>query len=1334
MNQKIKWLNQKITLMLTAAMLLTMLNPMFPAKASDEVKYIINGDMEQGAWGADNCVPVTETNPLYVHSGLKSMKISGNSGYVVSNVSVDSKNLDFANKNYYLTMWAKADSFDGHAYFQAYPICHKDENTGWYGEVALIGSGAMYSSGGVQNVQLSNTGWIRYAQPIKLRAGITAGFAIRFFVRGSGTVWIDDIEITEVPDTLVKNGGMELGAWGGDNCVPQIETRPDYVHSGVYSMKMEAADDGYAAATVSQNVGDLDFANKSYCLSVWAKADSFDGYAYFQAPPVWHADEFNGWYGEIAVIGAGSRFRSDEMEAVQLNSTGWVRYCEPIRLRDVVSGDFNMRLFVRGTGAIWIDDIDIIEMPYQAGDNLLSNGGFESGIWASEGSNGAAASASTDAHEGLRSLRLDGTSNLRSEVYSYQGMSAFDSNKRYSLSLWMKTENVAAEGARVMALQYDETNGAKWFKSFNAELIFTASGTTQWTKYTAELTDFPDTVTNLWLYVRLHGGGTVWYDDVRITEVTYDGVINTDQVVSLLESGSYPAMTTTDLLTDSASKDIYYTVDGSDPNTSAARIRFERKYPIIITESFTLKACVGSANNDAPVYEYNYICSAPMIPNGSFEAGLWSGASSGFALDSSVPVGIGSSKSARVPLTAFSQQEMSTKPIRLDGRYDYTLSFWVRTSNRKAGIRLKTTGDIHNVYYEGRSVFMSSQTTQDWTKYTYDLKGVQYPDISIVCFAEGGFGTVYFDGFTLTAVQKKTLPIKFDVIPGAVGNIYTSDGQAISNGIQLTNLTNAAENYKITYTLKDDYENIFWQTSKIASFTAKGSVTETLDLSAAVSYGIYTVGISAEKSGVSYDLGSYDVSRVDTGRAESNQKLGVSVHLQNVPSANSLKELTVLKNMGAKWIRTDCVWAQLETVKGNYSQIGLQLDNTVNNAKSLGLNVLLVIAYDNPLYSDSTYALDGAEEMLAYKNFCTAVAAHFNGRVDAYEVWNEWNYGVGNSSSSAAQYTEVLKIAYPAIKAADSNAVVIGGVTVGADKNFVQYMMQNNAKNYMDAVSIHPYSQGTAPEAANTIASCESIYDMVASYGKEMPLWLTEIGWPTAQHLYGSTETEQMQYTTRMLALALKSNKISKVILYQGTDASGGDIRNTENYYGMFRSAPIQYAAKPVYAGLSGMTSLLDGCTYKADRNFGSNLKAFEFTDNRGNPVIAVWSLSGERKVTLNLSENDVRIFDIFGNPVSPNVQSSQARFLVDGAIKFICLGQNTSITQTSEAAASVALGDINLDNIVNASDIIVMKKHLLSVERLSGRMLNFADMDGGKRVSIEDMVSLKKYVCGYSF
>lgn len=116
-------------------------------------------------------------------------------------------------------------------------------------------------------------------------------------------------------------------------------------------------------------------------------------------------------------------------------------------------------------------------------------------------------------------------------------------------------------------------------------------------------------------------------------------------------------------------------------------------------------------------------------------------------------------------------------------------------------------------------------------------------------------------------------------------------------------------------------------------------------------------------------------------------------------------------------------------------------------------------------------------------------------------------------SPNAAQYTELLKADYTAIKSADPNAVVVaaalgavvdfGNLTVNPVR-FVSEMYAAGAAGYFDALSFHPYlynqvfsQQGAYPDAP--LNQAKRIYAlMVANGDGNKKIWATEYGQPSS--------------------------------------------------------------------------------------------------------------------------------------------------------------------------------------------------------------------------------------------
>ena len=167
-------------------------------------------------------------------------------------------------------------------------------------------------------------------------------------------------------------------------------------------------------------------------------------------------------------------------------------------------------------------------------------------------------------------------------------------------------------------------------------------------------------------------------------------------------------------------------------------------------------------------------------------------------------------------------------------------------------------------------------------------------------------------------------------------------------------------------------------------------------------------------------------------------------------------------------------WVKIQ----NYDLAGATIEGDINNAHNNGLKILVSIK-DNANHNRIT-APDYQEQFIQYLERVATLGA------DAIEVWNEPNLDREwpADQMGGANYTALLKKAYPRIKAANPNTMVIsaalsptgafgGGCgSIGSvygcdDKPFLQAMVNAGALNYLDCVGMH-YNEGLLPPSATS--------------------------------------------------------------------------------------------------------------------------------------------------------------------------------------------------------------------------------------------------------------------------
>ncbi|MBN2392150.1 MAG: hypothetical protein JXR84_15590 [Anaerolineae bacterium] len=218
---------------------------------------------------------------------------------------------------------------------------------------------------------------------------------------------------------------------------------------------------------------------------------------------------------------------------------------------------------------------------------------------------------------------------------------------------------------------------------------------------------------------------------------------------------------------------------------------------------------------------------------------------------------------------------------------------------------------------------------------------------------------------------------------------------------------------------------------------------------------------------------------------------------------------------GFDWYKYFTHWNSVDPDhNGSYdwSTVDWRLDEACTN----GLHLLLCVERDP---NDWTPIQDN--EMAAWQAFFQALAAHIaqkratcatSYRV-ALEIWNEpnldfqWNY----EPVDPVRYTEMVQHAYLGAKAGDPTIPVIAGglAPTGGDGShamddvlFLGAMYDSGLSGHFDAISIHNYGFGGAPENKDwgsgivNFRRAEDIYAVMVAHGDgDKVVWGTEFGW-----------------------------------------------------------------------------------------------------------------------------------------------------------------------------------------------------------------------------------------------
>ena len=328
------------------------------------------------------------------------------------------------------------------------------------------------------------------------------------------------------------------------------------------------------------------------------------------------------------------------------------------------------------------------------------------------------------------------------------------------------------------------------------------------------------------------------------------------------------------------------------------------------------------------------------------------------------------------------------------------------------------------------------------------------------------------------------------------------------------------------------------------------------------------------------------------GGAVPGQGVGVVTDLTwYMTRAEMDRSITMMKDAGVQWVRASMNWATLEpSTKGVLDSWWMpELDYAIQKARAAGIQVLMPISDGVPYWAsaDPGKYTDASGQhwnkawkpanFQDYADFTRTIVNRYKGfGVHHYEVWNEPNYvRFWPSGPNPADYTAMLRAAYPAIKQADPAATVVMGGTSGNDYTFLQGVYSAGGGSYFDVVAVHPYTNnvdptacwyegGTTQYAKFAFCGIEEVRRTMLANGDSRSIWLTEMGWSTSAVANGVSEAAQADYLTKAFTKVQSYPYVTNSFWYSfrnnwWTNNAAGDL---EANYGLVR---VDFSLKPAY-------------------------------------------------------------------------------------------------------------------------------------------------------------------------
>ncbi len=787
-----KTLTRVLAMVLCVAMTITML-PLdafssfapLTAYATDVEPSVTNPGFENGTTGWTKAANgKTTADNTYVHSGEKSLKMTGNA---IAQTAMDAKISVVAGKKYEFSAYFYTDNPESKPQIDYYR--YKSDGT---------------SAGGGTVVKFETaptSGWTKLSGLIEIPEGTVA---VRLSIPSNNTasdkaVWLDSVLVEEYTDSnRVFNGNFEDGTLGWTKAaLGAISADSTNVHSGGKALKAT----GNATVQTANNARIPVEAGKQYEVS-----------AYFFTDDPGAAPEIDYYYYD-----SNGKQTGGVLVKFDAAPTSWTKFSGVLEIpAGIVEMRFSIPTNCTESGkALWIDSVSLVALNEK---NLVANGSFEpkteinptdsaSAIgWNIE--NGTGTAVTNSYRKGIASLKMTASGN--NAVIAKQSRITILGGYEYNISAYVCTDSTDVPSVNVQWYKGDTLLSIGGKDTFQ---IAAKSASNEWQKISGKLSAPSDaTAMSLSFVGAAESGKSTWIDEVSVSGAP----LVLDISKNLTVNGDFEG--------DVSGWSGNATIDTTkaQKGTSSAKLAgnasiTQSGIPVIGGKDYEIKAFVLSSDT-APYMQLRWYCgdtpvgdafnanlktssetewtslavveSAPVnatalkvefvgnstadkeiwidsisvkekleniVMNSSFESNsIWRMYSNagGTATYDTTQAHTGK-RSAKLSLTskgrAFAQQ--SGMQLNSDDQSVYRLSAWYRAipGDAKPQIRVNWYGD-NNASLGGTSVYIEKDEPE-WVRVTWEAmspvgaKTVQvYPDI------EATSGTLWFDDITFGTV------------------------------------------------------------------------------------------------------------------------------------------------------------------------------------------------------------------------------------------------------------------------------------------------------------------------------------------------------------------------------------------------------------------------------------------------------------------------------------------------------------------------------------------------------------------------------------------------------
>lgn len=379
---------------------------------------------------------------------------------------------------------------------------------------------------------------------------------------------------------------------------------------------------------------------------------------------------------------------------------------------------------------------------------------------------------------------------------------------------------------------------------------------------------------------------------------------------------------------------------------------------------------------------------------------------------------------------------------------------------------------------------------------------------------------------------------------------------------------------------------------------------------------------------------------VSTNSLADEFLLGVNTHFGQI-RGNIPKSLEASRELGINSIRDELYWEGMECCeKGKLwvPRAWAGWAKTLDKASELRVEPLIILGFGHRFHDGGAFP-KSPEARRAFVKYVDFTARRFAGQVQMYEIWNEWNLGAGDKTRKGrgdpVVYFELLSDVYKKIKQIAPSTIVLGGAVAGMDREWIEELMKLGGLKYMDGLSIHPYNYCALPidrKPENVFEMLRTLEERLLKYsdGKEIPIYVSEIGWSTYSGECKVSEADASNYLARFF-LGIRLLPFIKGAWWYDLQNDGTVPSNKEHNFGLITTS---YRRKPSFYAMKDIARLVKESDQVVQESKEKEVWALRFSERKAAVGLAIWSsarrfawnasLRNNGNATANISVKDV--------------------------------------------------------------------------------------------------------------